>query len=242
MPDREKNAAYLLFMLLLSVFAILALAISVFVPITQETRVILGHADTAMCVIFFVDFLISLVRSGDKLRYLYTWGWLDFLSSIPAVNVFRWARAARIVRILRVLRAIRAAKTLTAFLVQRRAQNTVFASLLISMLLIVIASCAIVQFETLATSNIKTADDALWWAVVTITTVGYGDRFPVSPEGRIIGALLMTAGVGLFATFSGFVASWFLHPGEAKAESDLARLSSEVAQLRNAISELATRS
>lgn len=61
--------------------------------------------------------------------------------------------------------------------------------------------------ETAPESNIKTAEDAIWWAFVTITTVGYGDRFPVTTEGRIIAALLMTAGVGLFGTFTGFIAS-----------------------------------
>ena len=68
------------------------------------------------------------------------------------------------------------------------------------------------SFEDVPEANIKGVEDAIWWAFVTITTVGYGDRFPVTSEGRLIGALLMTAGVGLFGTFSGFVASWFLAP------------------------------
>jgi voltage-gated potassium channel len=207
-------------------------------PLAPETRSILHHADTALCVVFFVDFLISLVRAEEKVKYLYTWGWLDLLSSIPTIDAIRWTRAARIVRILRVLRGIRAARTLTAFLVQRRAQSTFFATLMVCLLLIVLASSAVVQFETSQAANIKTADDALWWAIVTITTVGYGDRFPVSPEGRAIGALLMTAGVGLFGTFSGLVASWFLQPADVKSTSELERLSTEVAQLREMISTL----
>ena len=50
----------------------------------------------------------------------------------------------------------------------------------------------------------------MWWACATITTVGYGDRYPITTEGRIVGVVLMTVGVGLFGTFTGFVASWFL--------------------------------
>ena len=66
-------------------------------------------------------------------------------------------------------------------------------------------------------SNIKDAEDALWWSFVTITTVGYGDRFPVTTEGRLVGAVLMICGVGLFGTFTGFIASWFME-GEKNTE------------------------
>ena len=76
--------------------------------------------------------------------------------------------------------------------------------------MIIFSSIAILQMEDTADGNIKTAEDALWWAYVTITTVGYGDKYPVTIEGKIIAAALMTAGVGLFGTFTGYVASWFL--------------------------------
>ena len=59
-------------------------------------------------------------------------------------------------------------------------------------------------------AKIKNAEDALWWAYVTITTVGYGDLYPVTTEGRLIAAVLMTIGVGLFGTFTAYVASWFV--------------------------------
>jgi voltage-gated potassium channel len=238
MKEDGKDTPYLLFTLLLSTFALVALAISAFGSLSIETRAILDSADTVLCAIFFVDFLVSLLKSGDRLRYLYTWGWLDLLSSIPAVNALRWTRAARIIRILRVLRGIRAAKTLSTFLVERRGQSTFFATLLVCLILIVLASAAVLQFEASDGANIKTAGDALWWSVVTITTVGYGDRFPLSPEGRAVGALLMTAGVGLFGTFSGLVASWFLQPADAKSNSELEHLAVEIEQLRTAISEL----
>jgi voltage-gated potassium channel len=240
MSESPKNTPYLLFTLLLSIFALVALTISSFGALSLETRAILGHAelghaDTALCVIFFVDFLVSFARAQDRWRYLYTWGWLDLLSSIPAIDAFRWSRAARIIRVLRVLRGIRAAKTLGTFLVERRGQSTFFATLLICLLLAVVGSASVLQFETGTEANIRTPEDALWWAVVTITTVGYGDRFPVSSEGRVIGTLLMTAGVGLFGTFSGLVASWFLRPAEDKSKHELERLTHEVAELKRAV-------
>jgi voltage-gated potassium channel len=64
-----------------------------------------------------------------------------------------------------------------------------------------------------ADANIKTASDALWWAYVTVTTVGYGDKYPVTNSGRLVGVLLMTIGVGLFGVLTGYLANAFLKPG-----------------------------
>ena len=71
-------------------------------------------------------------------------------------------------------------------------------------------SIAILQFEQGPTGTIQSPGDAMWWAIVTVTTVGYGDTYPVSPEGRVLASVLMAAGVGLFGTFTAFIASWFL--------------------------------
>lgn len=67
----------------------------------------------------------------------------------------------------------------------------------IAILILIFCSIAILQVETDPNSNIKTAEDAIWWAYVTITTVGYGDKFPLTTEGLIIAAILMTARVSL---------------------------------------------
>ncbi len=79
-----------------------------------------------------------------------------------------------------------------------------------SLVLVIFASIAMLNVETEPESNIKTPGDALWWAVATVTTIGYGDKFPVTAEGRIIAAFVMVAGVGLFGTFTGCVASFVL--------------------------------
>ena len=71
----------------------------------------------------------------------------------------------------------------------------------------------------------------IWWAFVTMTTVGYGDTYPVTLEGRIIAAVLMIAGVGLFGTFTGFVATWFLQPGETEQDRELAAIRRSLAAI-----------
>ncbi|HQR66229.1 MAG TPA: ion transporter [Thermoanaerobaculia bacterium] len=231
----ERNGPYLLFTLALSVLAIGVLAFEVLVAADPRTKEILRYADHAVCVLFFADFLVSLYNAPEKGRYLLKWGWLDLLSSVPTFEAFRLGRAARVFRILRVLRAIRSAKILAEFILLRRAQGTFLAATLISFLLVVVSSVSILHVETDPNSNIKTAEDAVWWAMTTITTVGYGDRVPVTSEGRFIGGVLMFAGVGLFATFSGFVAAWFLRPAEKKQVVGLEELRDEMAELRRAI-------
>ena len=88
---------------------------------------------------------------------------------------------------------------------------------------------AVLNFEDSPDSNIKNAGDAFWWAFVTMTTVGYGDKYPLSAEGRIVACILMTAGAGLFATLTGLIASMFLQ--SRTTESELQQLVREVRTL-----------
>ena len=110
------------------------------------------------------------------------------------------------------------------FLVQKRAESVFLASLLLCLLIVVTCSIAILQFEAPAGGNIATPEDAMWWAVSTMTTVGYGDRYPITSEGRIVAMFLMAAGVGAFGTLSGLVAAWFLSPEAQEVDSELDEL------------------
>ena len=167
---------------------------------------------------------------------------MDLVSSIPTVTPLRLGRIARVFRIFRVLRGVRATKLIASFILERRAESAFLAVFLVSLLMTVSAAIGIMHLETTPDANIKGSSDALWWAVVTITTVGYGDRYPVTPEGRMLGSLLMIVGVGLFGTLSGFVASWFLAPVHHRQQNDLDRLRSAIEGLRRAIESRATAS
>ncbi len=212
-----RSAAYEVFMLGLSVYVLAALATESLLPLDPGTRAILRYADTAICIVFIGDFVTNLVTAKSKLSYL-RWGWIDLVSSIPTVDFVRVGRVARVVRILRALRGFRSVKRLSTHLLRKRAQAALSVAVLISVLFVIFSAIAVLQFEAQAeNANIKTPQDALWWAYVTITTVGYGDRFPVTVEGRLIAVVLMTVGVGLFGTVTGFIASWFLATPETAA-------------------------
>lgn len=239
---RPESVPYQLFMLALCVYTLLALAAEVVLRPGGEIRLLLGYADTAICAVFLLDFLLCIYRAPSRWRYLYTWGWLDLASSIPTIDVARWGRAARAARIFRVLRGVRATKILGSLALAKRAESAFLAVALVAILLLVVASISILQVETATESNIKTADDALWWALSTITTVGYGDRYPVTPEGRFIAGVLMCAGVGLFGMFSGFLAAWFVAPAANQERGELEALNDEVRQLRAMLEKAVGRS
>jgi voltage-gated potassium channel len=240
-PAPRRAPLYQLFMLALCVIALLAIVVQNAFRLHPEIELLLQWADTAICIAFLFDFAMSMYRAPNKWKYFVTWGWLDLISSIPTLDVARWGRLARVARVARVLRGLRATRLLTKAVLRERRRSTSFAAALLAILLIVVCSTAVLHFENEPQSNIKTADDAVWWAFTTITTVGYGDRYPVSTAGRLIAALLMTSGVGLFGAFSAALAAWFLEPEEEETNEELTSLRTEIAELRKAVERLAAK-
>jgi voltage-gated potassium channel len=219
-------------MLCLCVWALLSLALTSFARIPDSVAAVLEIADYGVCFVFFLDFLRSVYRAPKRFEYLIRWGWIDLLSSIPVVDSLRWGRAARVMRILRVMRGVRSARAIAHFIAAKRAESAFLASILLTLLVLVCASITVLQFEPMAGGTIRTAQDAMWWAVSTMTTTGYGDAIPITAEGRIASVFLMAAGVGLFGTVSAVVASWFLSPGEKARDAELEEIHALLLELR----------
>ena len=206
----EKKITLLdLLILILSVYVLLILLIDIFVKFSPEVSRLLEIIDNAICFVFIFDFVYRLVKAPSKLSFL-KWGWIDLVSSIPTFGYLRYGRMIRLFRILRVLRAFRSVRHIVRHVYKSRTQGAFATVTIIAVIMIIFSSVSILQVETAPECNIKTAEDAIWWAFVTVTTVGYGDRYPITTEGRIIAAFLMVTGVGLFGTFTGFVTSWFM--------------------------------
>ncbi len=207
--QEEKLTYFNLLMLVLSLYILGSFLIDTFCDLPVETSRLLNYIDNTVCFVFLIDFIIRFRKATNKWKFMH-WGWLDLISIIPVIDYFRAARLLRIIRLLRILRAFRSTKKIVSHIFRNKAEGTFTTVSIIAVMLLIFSSIAILQVENRPECNIKTAEDAIWWAYVTITTVGYGDKFPITTEGRIIAAILMTGGVGLFGTFTAYASSWFL--------------------------------
>ena len=217
--------------LILSIYVIGELSVQTIFDLSPDTKEILQWVDFAVCVIFLGDFFFRLIRAPSKREFL-KWGWIDFVTSMPMLGAWRFGRAFKIFRILRALRSI---KLLLRYAIRCGQISPLGTVAIISIALVFFSAFAIIQFENpkdAPDGNIKNIGDAFWWAYVTITTVGYGDKFPITLGGRLVAMVLMTAGVGLFGAFTGFVASLFIGTDIRKEDDDIVKLTREIQALR----------
>ena len=237
-PDdsQKKLTGLPVLMLVLSVYVLIALFADTAFHLPVEISALLRTLDTIICCVFLGDFFYHLYRAENRLAFL-KWGWVDFISSIPMLTLFRWGRVVPMIRVIRVLRGARSVKYILHILFKNEARGIFGTVALVTAILLIFASIAILNFETVPEANIKTASDALWWAMATITTGGNGDKFPVTTGGRIIGVVLMTTGVGFFGTLTAYIASVFLNPGKASGTSET-ELAKELRLIRERIESL----
>ena len=227
-PDiREKSLWWQTLILLLSIYAVIALAVDTFISLPDQTSNLINSIDTLICIVFIGDFLYRLVSASKKRSYL-KWGWIDLVSSIPSIQFLRWGRAVRIVRILRILRGLRSSRAVLRHFFREKALG-VFATVGIAALfLLIFSSIAILSVEDDPESTVRTGSDALWWAFVTLTNVGDGRYYPVTGPGKIIAALLTLSGAALLGTFTAYIASKFLGAQQEKQGQVEAEVQSHV--------------
>lgn len=213
--QKPINTNYEVFILALSVLSIFNLVVEI-LPLAQDVKDLVAIVDVALSPIFLADFFNRLIRAPSKVGYLFKGGgWLDFIGSLP----FPALRVARLFRMWRVYRELRLIGMRNLWRAYRKSRAESALLTLIFLTIVVLECASIFMLFTerhSANANIKTASDALWWAYVTVTTVGYGDRYPVTSGGRIVGVLLMTIGVGLFGVITGYLANAFLKPKSAE--------------------------
>ena len=224
-------------MLFLCAYILGALFVDTVFRLPDETSELLNQIDNLICIVFIGDFVFNVITAKSKLGYL-KWGWIDLISSIPNIQILRWGRFARVIRILRILRALRSTKVILKVIFLNRAKGTIASVAMISFVLVVFSSIAILNCETTPDSNIKRASDALWWSFVTITTVGYGDFYPTTALGRIIAAVLMASGVGIFGAFTAYVASFFIQQEEKEQDKREELILAELKAIRERLDRI----
>lgn len=161
--------------------------------------------DTVLCMLMMAEWFILLYYVDNRRAYLKA-RWIDLLASLPLLLI---ARPLRIVRLLRILRLLRGVALFRRAM--RPWENAIDMSILktagiTATLVILIASLIVMDLERM-NPNLNTFGEALWWSIVTATTVGYGDRVPLTPAGQFIAVILMVLGIGLFGTLAATLTS-----------------------------------
>jgi voltage-gated potassium channel len=205
-----KSTTYEFFVLAVAILSIANLPLLFVFPYQSQSWYLVAMIEAALTLIFVIDFAYRLRTAPSKRGYFIGQrGYLDLLSCVPALRIFRVFRIVRAVRIVRQLGGPRVFRELR----QELASGALYFVIFIGITVLEVVGLLELRFEEDAPgANITTAGDALWWGYVTATTVGYGDYYPVTAGGRIAGLVMLTVGVGLFATFSAFLANAFLSP------------------------------
>ena len=221
---RKRSNAYNIFILVLTVLSLVVM-LCLLLPLSEQTLTLLRVYDNLICVIFLIDFFLNLKNAKKKSDYfIRERGWLDLLGSMPALGIsrygglFRLARLSRLARIMRLLRG-EEKKALVKDVLTNRSQYAAFITILLALIVLTVSSTLVLQFESKSPdAHITTGWDAFWYSVVTITTVGYGDYYPVTFWGRVTGMFIMFAGVGIIGALASILASVLV--GGSPAEED----------------------
>lgn len=232
-----RNLVYNIFVLWTTLLALMCLVAYYFLPLPPEVKQVLIISDYMACVLLMFDFFLTWHNAPDRRYYLLRYGWIDFLGSIPGLLFFRLLRIFRVLRILRRLRRTASAEVLRQAR-QRLGESTLIVAILMVYLLVTLGSIAIVLVESPdPQANIQTGGDAVWWSFVTIATVGYGDKYPLTEAGRVIGVTMMVLGVSVFSVLTGFLALNFQNRRAKQQEESIQSLRSELREIKELMRE-----
>jgi voltage-gated potassium channel len=196
-------------------------------------------------IAFCAEYIVKLTLAPSRREYVRR-AWFDLLIIVLSPpflvpDAMQGARAIRAVRALRMLRFVRAAAVAAIGLREagQAFSHKRFHYVVLSTVVVIgLGAIGIFVVEHGHNNNIQSIPDALWWAIVTVTTVGYGDVSPVTIEGRLIAVALMIIGIGFIGVFTATLTSFFLEPSrrvdEETIEQRLARIEQKLDLLMGA--------
>lgn len=184
---------------------LLIYSLQVLLPMEQYMFDALETLAAVIYVIFVVDLILRVVAAGKDL--LTVAGILVFVKENWLMMLATLLPAFRSLRVLRVVLVLRG---LTPFLKTRASKVGMVVGVALPLVLYT-SALSVYEAERFAEgANITSFPDAIWWAFASVTTVGYGDRFPVTDEGRFVASFLMVIGIGLFSALTALLAAWVM--------------------------------
>lgn len=165
---------------------------------------------------------------AGRFRFICSWGALiDLLAILPFYLSFIAIdlRFIRVFRLLRILRLLKIARYLNALdmisLVVKRRKEHLLITVLLVMFMLVISSTIIYFIESpVQPARFSSIPETMWWGVATLTTIGYGDMYPITPIGKVIGSIISILGIGLFALPTGILTSGFAEELSAREKKE----------------------
>jgi len=216
-------------MMVLTIVWIPVLIIPLVTPVHGALDESLVAVDYSIWALFAIEYVIKFYLAPDRWRYVKT-HILDLI--IVVVPFFRPLRVARLVRLQVLLRvgvvggeALRRARQVLTH------KGFHFVALFAAILVFLCAGLVTVAERSAHGSTIHDYGQGLWWAIVTVTTVGYGDRVPVTPFGQGLAVVLMLVGIGLIGVLTATVASFFVERNDADTDQRLRHIESMLEQI-----------
>jgi len=192
--------------------------------------------DFWICMIFISEFVIRLWKGSDRKRFLKA-HWIEIPGMIP-FTVMGGSAALRIFRLFRLARVFTMMRRFSHLYKKRFVKNEVQYTAVVLVMIVLLASYGIFFFERMTNPQFKSFGDAIWWSFVTVTTVGYGDKVPITPFGRLIGIILMLTGIGVIGVASGTMATYLLGSTRNEKGSEDVEEAKKILVLRRARGEV----
>jgi voltage-gated potassium channel len=223
--ESKLNLGYEIFVGIISILSILNIVLNIvyrYLSVDADVSGVLDIMNGLFTIIFLGDFTYRILTAPSKKDYFFRdFGWADLLASIPFDQGFlKILRVFRLYRVYRLMKNV-GPKKIVNTLTKDRAGSALYVLLLMGIMVLEFGALAVLKAENVnPDANIKTAQDAVWYVIVTISTVGYGDRYPTTSWGRVVGTITILIGVGIFGTFTGFLANFFLAPQKQEEETE----------------------
>ncbi|MFZ8788498.1 MAG: potassium channel family protein [Acidilobaceae archaeon] len=224
------------------IISVIIILVDYTMPLRDDLRMQLYTVDAIVVLLLLLDLAVRALRSGSPLRYLAI-NWYEIPALIPLYAfaiIEQVPSIAGLVRLLRILRLLRLTPLFLRGSAIARALLEASRTLQFSTVVGVLALTTLTSAFTFyivesagGSGGVKSFWDSLWWALATVTTVGYGDIVPETPAGRVVGAITMLVGIGVYSAFIGLVAATLAQISRAQRDPELEDIKSRIDRLQS---------
>lgn len=225
--DNKLSKSFAFFIQFLIVLSVITFSVETLPNLKPQTKAILNSIEVFCVVVFTLEYLARIFVSDRKLKFIFSFfGLIDLFAILPFYLSFgldlRSLRVLRMFRLFRLLKLVRYNRAMRHFAkAMLLAKEQIILFMGVTLVLIYFAAIGIYYFENEAQpEHFSSIFDSLWWSIVTLTTVGYGDVYPITVGGRIFTFFILLIGLGIVAIPTGIISSSLTKVVEPDAEEE----------------------